>query len=744
MEANYPMTRSLEDIQDGILDTLHAGEPMDREALLAEHAEHRDALVAFFEVVDLMEAPPETEEALPARLGEFRIIREIGRGGMGVVYEAEQPSLKRAVALKVLPPKLRADRGLHARFKREAEAAARLRHPNLVPVFSCGESAGAPFFAMELVDGTSLEHVIRERRDGRSESWPETGEASWHRALGICIKIADALQYAHGQGILHRDVKPANILLELDGTPRLTDFGLALDLEASSLTVAGEVFGSPQYMSPEQAFRRESPLDARTDIYSLAVTLYELLTLELPYGGRTQTDILSALSTGDLVPLCEADGALPNALERVLSRALEHEADERYADAAEFASDLRIVLDSGGRDHGLASKRMHTRSWLSGRVAAILHLDPPSNWRKRGGRIWTGRRIVGVFAASLLIAAAFIWLRYQAIQARSLAAVSREALMAAAVAQSDQSVQLIEDWIEPVIRMRGVIARNNGAACDLGIKMKIPDLKETLSVVPMWERSLNGGDWQPVHEDLPIYDLIGEGSVTQSVGHDLLKDMGEERDARTVSIQFRLRARLFRRSGILTDAKTISFAEAEELQDGTISEWNWPARTVFVYDEYPEDYPELIADQEFDEVMRLATIPCTLKLQSIGDRWMTIGLGYEADQNFRPLPSAFELEIRDRDTREVIATADISHSDSPAPDPNDRRTRTSYTVFNMQDQPTEAEARFLLSARAGDMEDVLLVFRASRKVALGQPDFDRYWDAEFEAVVPFEVERSVK
>ncbi len=715
------MTDSLEEIQDEILNTLHAGEPVDREAVLATHPAHREALTAFFEVVELMEAAPEREEAVPARLGEFRIIREIGRGGMGVVYEAEQPSLKRTVALKVLPPRLRADRGLHARFKREAEAAARLRHPNLVPVFSCGDSAGAPFFAMELVEGTSLEHVIRERREGGSESWPETGEASWRRAIELCTKIADALQYAHGRGILHRDVKPANILLEPDGTPRLTDFGLALDLEASSLTVAGEVFGSPQYMSPEQAFRRESPLDARTDVYSLAVTLYELITLELPYGGRTQTDVLTALSSGDLVPLCEVDSELPEALERVLSRALQHRAEERYNDAAEFASDLRVVLEGGGTGA--------IRARRSGR-----------------GRRWSGRRISLVVAGSLAIAALFIVIRDRIDRSGYFSDEASVAdILSAADGESDQGTQFVESWLEPKIRMRGVIARNAEATCVLSIRVSIPELEEIVSIVPIWERAIDGGAWNPIHLKIPIHDLAGEGALSQSISDNLLAQLEDQSETRTLTVRHRLRARVLRRTAAMVDRQSLTVEEAEALDQGNLGEWTWPAQTLFVYDEYPADYPERIQETEHAEAMQHALTPRKVSVQAIGDRWMTIGFLYEADQAVRALPSAFDIELRDEATRELLATAELYVEKSlDNINPDYRGTMMRYFSFEMPAEPTEAEASFLLGVRSGDLESVLLNFRASRDVALGEPDLDRYWDADFEAVVPLGVDKSFK
>jgi hypothetical protein len=163
--------------------------------------------------------------------------------------------------------------------------------------------------------------------------------------VSTTARIADALDYAHGRGILHRDIKPGNILLEADGTPRLTDFGLALDLQASELTQTGEMFGSPLYMSPEQAFRSEQPVDARTDIYSLAVTLYELLLLRLPYQGTTHAELMAALSSGTIVPPRRVEPDFPEPLERVLVQALRTEPHERYATAATFAADLRAALE---------------------------------------------------------------------------------------------------------------------------------------------------------------------------------------------------------------------------------------------------------------------------------------------------------------------------------------------------------------------------------------------------------------
>jgi outer membrane protein OmpA-like peptidoglycan-associated protein len=360
--------RPLEEVQDAILDRFLAGETVDRESVVSENPEHAVDLRRFFDVLQAVEGPAGVVTPEFASLGEFRILRTIGRGGMGIVYEAEQPSLRRRIALKVLPPALARDPRFTARFRREAEAAGRLRHPNIIPVYSVGEVGGTPFFAMEMVDGLSLAAVIRARAAGKPEGEAPGGRPWRAWVVEVASKVADALECAHREGILHRDVKPSNVLLEPDGTPRLTDFGLAMDLEAAGLTQPGESPGTLPYMSPEQAARREQPLDGRTDVYSLGVTLYEALTLRLPYAGATLPDVIVALHRGDVVPPRRLDPGMPPELEEVLLRALRREPKERYATAAEFAEDLRRIAPvlTGERAPGtlVASRGRSRRRWI--------------------------------------------------------------------------------------------------------------------------------------------------------------------------------------------------------------------------------------------------------------------------------------------------------------------------------------------------------------------------------------------
>jgi serine/threonine protein kinase len=251
-------------------------------------------------------------------LGDFRLLREVGRGGMGIVYEAEQISLHRRVALKVLPFAAALDPRQLQRFQNEAQAAALLHHPNIVPVHAVGCERGVHYYAMQFIDGQSLATLIRElqqaagaRRPGPVVKGPavpwtagpdrpaaDAGDGTsspaaalstehsarrsqfFRRMARLVRTAAEALDHAHQLGVVHRDIKPANLLLDGRGNLWITDFGLALLQNKAGLTTTGELVGTLRYMSPEQASAQRGPLDHRTDIYALGVTLYELLTLE--------------------------------------------------------------------------------------------------------------------------------------------------------------------------------------------------------------------------------------------------------------------------------------------------------------------------------------------------------------------------------------------------------------------------------------------------------------------------------
>jgi serine/threonine protein kinase len=314
-------------------------------------------------------------------LGDFRIVQEIGRGGMGVVYLAHQLSLRRSVALKVLPAHLTLQPETIARFEREASMAARLRHPGIVEVYAVGSEGGHHFYAMELVEGTPLDRVLAKMREepldrldgatleaavsahrlaiasaeesrggGTEEGKPERRPSSaWNRSYiettcGLVVQVAEALDHAHRAGVLHRDVKPANILVRDDGSAVLTDFGLAREEGLPSLSRTGEFAGTPYYVSPEQAMGRRVKVDHRADLYSLGVTLYELLTLRRPFEGRTTQEVLGLILTKEPANPRRWNPLLPRDLVTIILKAIEKDPDRRYQDGKALAADLRAFL----------------------------------------------------------------------------------------------------------------------------------------------------------------------------------------------------------------------------------------------------------------------------------------------------------------------------------------------------------------------------------------------------------------
>jgi len=406
-------------LNDLLLDYVEAcevGLEPDRESLLAEYPDLRDDLVAFFAARDEIErlagpmrgrvrttARPFSgndasfSESELGQLGDFQLIREIGRGGMGIVYEAEQLTLRRRVALKVLPFASSLDPRQLQRFKNEAAAAAHLRHENIVAVHAVGSDRGVHFYAMQFVEGQSLAALIAELRQS-SQAKPATGSphpsalavdttvpharqsterstsgaAHFDWIAGLGLQAALALEHAHQTGVVHRDVKPANLLLDPTGQLWVTDFGLAQIAGDSALTVTGELLGTLRYASPEQALGRRGLVDHRSDIYSLGATLFELLTLVPPFDGRERNELIRQIAEDPAPALRSLQRAIPESLDTIVSKALRKEPSERYATAQELAEDLQRFLDRRpilARPPGIAEQ---FRSWARRHPAMVL------------------------------------------------------------------------------------------------------------------------------------------------------------------------------------------------------------------------------------------------------------------------------------------------------------------------------------------------------------------------------------
>ncbi len=406
------------------MEAMEAGRTPDQRRFLEEHPDLRRELEEFFlghDEVERLAAPIREackeglEDGAPARvlsvfgpiaqnsgpqasvsegasdlgrLGDFRLVREVGRGGMGVVYEAEQVSLRRRVALKVLPFAGAIDPRQLQRFKNEAMAAANLRHKSIVSVYAVGTESGVHYYAMEFIEGQSVASLIGELRrfagesdlvpraacateggaaglhDSSTEPRPQAEDA--HRLTAASIskdrrsgrrryyewvanvgcQAAMALEHAHQMGIVHRDIKPANLLLDWQGQLWVTDFGLAQVTGGVGLTVTGELLGTLRYASPEQAQARRGVVDHRSDIYSLGATLYELITLHPIFKGRDRHELLRQIACEEPQLPRVAAPSVPADLETIVLKAINKEPSERYATAQDLADDLKRFLDN--------------------------------------------------------------------------------------------------------------------------------------------------------------------------------------------------------------------------------------------------------------------------------------------------------------------------------------------------------------------------------------------------------------
>ena len=265
-----------------------------------------------------------------SQLGRYEIIGELGQGAMGIVYKAKDPLIDRTVAIKTISLNLALEEKeeYEARFYQEAKAAGRLNHPNIVTIYDVGKSGDIAYIAMEFLQGRELRDVLNEEP-----------LLPIDHVLDIVVQVAQGLAYAHEHDIVHRDVKPANIMVVRDGHVQITDFGIARMASTSVRTQAGMVLGSPKYMSPEQVMGKQ--IDQRSDIFSLGVMLYEMLTGQVPFNGENINAIMYQIMNAVPTPLNALNPAVPDMLNFIVAKALAKAPDDRYCDAGEFAEDLR-------------------------------------------------------------------------------------------------------------------------------------------------------------------------------------------------------------------------------------------------------------------------------------------------------------------------------------------------------------------------------------------------------------------
>jgi eukaryotic-like serine/threonine-protein kinase len=386
-----------------LADRVQRGEPVDLEAECRKHPELAKDLRELWGVIVVARAAgsnsalgqptqPRTNDfpsdsfQLPARFGDYELRQELGRGGMGVVYRASQSSLGREVAVKMILRGQLASQADRQRFEAEAQAAAKLDHPGIVPVYEVGEIDGRPYFSMKHVRGTTLAQRLAD------------GPLPPREAARVLAAVARAIHFAHLRGVLHRDLKPSNILLDEQGEPHVTDFGLAKQLsDAAAVTKTGAVLGTPAYMAPEQAAGIRGQVGPQSDVYSLGVILYHMLTGRPPFQAASPAEMVMLVLEQDPVPPRMLNPKADRDLEMICLRCLQKPIDLRYASAAALADDLEAYLN----DESIAARSGRFGQVLASWMRETHHAAVLENW----GLLWMWHSLallVACFATNTL------------------------------------------------------------------------------------------------------------------------------------------------------------------------------------------------------------------------------------------------------------------------------------------------------------------------------------------------------
>ncbi|HET9323528.1 MAG TPA: protein kinase [Gaiellaceae bacterium] len=324
--------------------------------------------------------------------GRYDLLELIGKGGMSSVWKAHDRLLDRQIAIKVLHPQYTEDEEYVERFRREARSVAQLSHPNIVTVIDRGEDAGRQFIVFEYVEGENLKQLLRR-----------TGPMPVRDALVLALQMARALSFAHGRGLIHRDVKPQNVLLNADGQAKMTDFGIAREVDVQGVTITGTVLGTSEYIAPEQA--RGQHVDAQTDVYSLGVVLYELLAGAVPYEGETFVTVALKHVNEPTPNLLEQRADVPVRVARAVERAMAKSPDDRFESMDELVDELETCLaelDPASEEATMIARRPASPARRGG---------PARRRRRRLGFLWPVAAVLAVLTAASLAALGTLALR---------------------------------------------------------------------------------------------------------------------------------------------------------------------------------------------------------------------------------------------------------------------------------------------------------------------------------------------
>ncbi|KAA5538754.1 serine/threonine protein kinase [Roseiconus nitratireducens] len=481
----------LAELLDRYLTERQQGTAVSREQWLALHPQHADRLAAWLDSADLFGRteeqafdvqPPDRTPAncgMPDAIGDYEILSELGRGGMGVVYSAREKSLDRVVALKVMRFGIVDPKALE-RFQREAETAGALHHTNIVPVYATGREGDHSWYAMQKIDGQSLAGRIACARE-------DDQPVPLEEVLLVGIQAAEALHHAHQRDVVHRDVKPANLIVDPEQRVWLTDFGLARRLVDVGATMTGTMLGTPRYMSPEQADLRNTEVDHRSDIYSLGATLYELATGRPPFEGDDPLEMIGKIRHDEPERLTNLRPDLTRDLEVVLQKAMAKEPGRRYQTASALADDLRAIRD----DHPIQARPLSV-------------LEKAARWsRKHQGRLRTAATATVATAAgvALLLAALNRWNESRLGQFRLRSGGAPSVAYLHPLGESD----LADDAVELAVPMQGFS------------KLPAGDYHATIATRGTWSRDVT----VPITRGMPSdYRLSQQPSDQKEVSLD--------------------------------------------------------------------------------------------------------------------------------------------------------------------------------------------------------------------------------
>jgi serine/threonine protein kinase/Flp pilus assembly protein TadD len=782
----------LDDLVEVLTNRLQAGQSADLDEVARRHPEYverlRLLLPALAMMADFRHSSSRELEGVDVAglgrdvgvLGDFRIVREIGRGGMGVVYEAQQLSLDRRVALKVLPLAAALDGKQLQRFQLEAHAAACLHHTNIVPVHAVGCERGVPFYAMQLIEGRSLAQLIAElrRTEGSDQaeqpparlarvststlaadltggplaggtgrpigqnttvaqgerqdepgsatrtkspqpgtSTPRLGGESSSRsstrsrhyirtAAQLGAQVADALDHAHTRGILHRDIKTANLLLDGLGQLWVTDFGLAQMQGNPGLTLTGDVVGTLRYMSPEQALAKRVVIDGRTDIYSLGVTLYELLTLRPAIDGPDRAEILRKIAQDEPAPPRKLNPAIPRDLETILLKAMAKEPSGRYGTARELADELRRLLD----DKPIRARRPSL-------------LDRAAKWARRHHAV-VATGVVGLLVVAAILAGGTGWIVRD--RAARLAVTEREVIRALGEATSLQSQSKWPEALEAAKRAEGFLAAGASESLCRRVAELGKDLEMVLRLDEIWLPSPRSGS-EGAHDDRKADALYAEAFRNYGIDVDALDPAEASRRIRGRTIRLELAVAL----DCWADRRQQGLQTRDVVRDG------WPDDRVPMPASSAASWKRLIAvARAADPDERRDQVRAALEER---DRKMLCKLAASAEMTNLPVQTLSVVcrHLDDQYGQPILRRAQLENPDNyhinfqlawGNPDPDE--TIRFYTAA-LAIRPRNAAAAYFLGMalrRRGNFDQAISLFR--RAIAL-----DSNFEAPYQGIV---------